>query len=126
MGVEGGLSQAKALEVHKVRVLWGQGVGRAEDREVMVKAWVMGHPPTLSPGPLNLAWGPLSQLGGRDSYSGISNHRPQARGRPERCRSPIRACGLQHLMALSGPLCTALSNSHEDGMGVGGSIQALF
>ena len=60
MGMEGGLSQAQALGMHKLRVLWGQGVGRTEGREVTAQAWVMGHPPTLSPGPLNLEWGPLS------------------------------------------------------------------
>lgn len=34
-------------------------MGRAEGKEVMAKAWVMGCSPTLSPGPMNLEWGPL-------------------------------------------------------------------
>lgn len=54
MGTEGGCHRPRPFGVHKLRVLWGQGMGRAEGREVMAKAWVMGHPPTLSPDPLNL------------------------------------------------------------------------
>lgn len=50
MGMEGGPSQAKALGVYKLRVLWTlSGESRGQ---VMAKAWVMGYPHTLSPGSL--------------------------------------------------------------------------